>query len=381
MLPERDSGVSRRSLLLFAAATGAVGLWPTARGTRQSTQSEPPDVPSTLPSASRLDRESRLVTLPVYRGTDALGADLWYAVTATSRIDESLRQEVNWAPKLANAIDTEAVQRVGRAVPSPRTRRQAPVPFPATVDFDPPNRGFGSPLAVAEPGYSPLVTPDGDVPTATRGVVYNAPHLVNRTGRHPAVVAFDRDELEVRVRLSSGFVDGGDALYLGAEASTEPYAVLEGATYTPALAAVPAAGDRSLEAAAREPLFAVLNGPTGARDLERQGTNSARAGEGDPGYVFHSSQVCRDATDPTDCSVFYSPTWGVYEVAWRETAIEAGARRLLTDGDAVLDAYLADEVASATPDGPADRLLAALPASGPVVDAPLVDVVTSTASR
>lgn len=79
--------------------------------------------------------------------------------------------------------------------------------------------------------------------------------------------------------------------------------------------------------------------------------------------------------------MFYSPAWGVYEVAWRERAIETDLRRRLTDGDAVLDAYLAGDLTSATPDGPVDRLLAALPASGPVVDAPLVDVVTSTASR
>lgn len=293
MPAERDSGAvsgaSRRTLLRLAAAAGALTLGSSARATSRSTQTDGDDVPSTLPSARRLDRESRLVTLPVYRGLDSLGANVWFVLTATSRIDESLRQGVNWAPKLANAIDTPAVQTVSRAVPSPRTRSQGPVPFTATVDFDPPEGGVDAPLAVAEPGYSPLVTPDDDVPTATRGVVYNAPHLVNRTGRHPAVVDFDRDELAVRVRLSSAFVDGREALYLPAEASATSYAVLEGATFTPSLDSLPTAGDRSLDSSAREPLFAVVNGPTGRRNLDRQGTNSARAGDGDALYVMHSS--------------------------------------------------------------------------------------------
>ncbi|WP_255149675.1 hypothetical protein [Halorarius halobius] len=369
MSDTHGAGASRRQLLRAAAAVGALaGLTATGSATRQP---DAPAVPATLPSARRLDREAGRVTLPVYRGLDPDGDNLYFALTSASTIAEATRQGVNWAPKLANARDEDGVQELTRAIPSPRTRRQAPVPFDATVEFD---STPGSPPAVAAPGYTPLVSPEASVPGPSSGVVYCTPHLVNSTGRHPAVVEFDRDELEVRVDLSTAFVGGRRALYLPAEASTESYARLEGATHTPALDAVPAVGDRSLEASAREALFAVVNGPVGARSPERQGTNSARAGEGDALYVFRSSQVCVDASDPTDCSVFYAPTWGVYELAWTGDAIESDRRRRLTDHEAVIEGVLGGELESATPDGPVDTLLANVSASGAVLAAPLVDV-------
>lgn len=376
---ERPVAPSRRWVLrLAAAATGSAALGG-AVTPAAANQSDPPTVPTTLPSARRLDREERRVTFPAYRGTDPSGDSVYFVLTATSHVEESIRQGVNWAPKLGAAVDADAVQELQREVPFPTQRREAPVRFDATVDFDP-DRDAGAVGGVAEERYSPLVTTETGAPTRAAGAVYNAPHLVNSSGRHPAVVDFDRDDLEVRVKLSSAFVEERRALYLAAEASTEPYATLERATHTPALQTLPAPADRSLESSAREALLAVVNGPNGERNLQRQGTNSARAGEGDALYVARSSPECRDAADPTNCSVFYSPVWGVYEVAWTGDAIENDRRRRLTGHEAVFDALLAGELTSASPGGSVDTMLANLRASGAVVDAPIVDV-SPTGSR
>lgn len=137
------------------------------------------------------------------------------------------------------------------------------------------------------------------------------------------------------------------------------------------------AGDRDLSSSAREARFAVVNGPPGATDRERQGVESAQAGEGDALDVFRSSQVCRDARDPTDCSVFYSPVWDVYRVVWTEAAIQAGARRRLTSHEEIVDLFRMGDLESATPAGPTNPLLANVPASGTAVDASTVDVQPS----
>lgn len=294
-------------------------------------------VPSTLPSAIRVDREEKTVKLPLYRGLDRSGRNVYFVVLDASNVDEATRRGVNWAPKLKNARGTAGVQETESRLATPGTRTQSPVTFEATVDFDS-NAGRG--------GYSPLLT--------AGGTVYNAPHVENGTGRHPSVRQLDRRDMEVTLELTEGFHRGTPVLYLSTDAAPEDVADSENAVYAPALTEVPAAGDRALESSAREALFVVLDGDPRQRNVTR------------------SSQVCRTPNDPTTCTGFYSPVWDVYTVFWTAEAVDAGMRRPLQSHEEVIDLFLGGALGSATPDGPLDTLLANIPASGAVVDGSIV---------
>lgn len=198
--------------------------------------------------------------------------------------------------------------------------------------------------------------------------------MENTSGQHPSVVRIDRDDMRVTVRLTAGFYDSYRVLTFLSDASTQSIASRAGATFVPTLDEAPAPGDRDLSSSAREPVFTIVNGPTGQRNPQRQGIESALAGEGDPLDIFRSSHVCRDAGDPTDCSVFYSPLWDVYRMVWTDAAVEAGARRRLTSHEAVIDSFLAGDLQSATPAGPTNPLLANVPAAGAAVNASIVDL-------
>lgn len=374
----RSGGPSRRDALravALAAGASVVG----SSGTASAVQDGGTGIPSELPSAIVIDREALTVRLPLYRGVDDEGETVSFVLTDVSGFDEALGRGVNWSPKLRNVLDTPAVQPATGELQSLRGRTQSPVRFRATVDFAPERTVApgpeGFPLdedatragAVGDPGYSPFFTTDGET-------VYNAPHVANASGRHDAVVALDRDEDEVVLRLTPGFYEGVEALYVGTDAAPEPVAALEGGTYAPALAETPAPGDRDLGTSAREPVFAVVNGPTGAAAPDRQGLRSAVAGEGPPLDVLRSDQVCADPADPTTCSVFYSPLREVYPVAWTEAAVAAGRRTRLASHQQLVGRYLRGDLASAAPDGPPNTLLANVPASGALANRPLVRV-------
>lgn len=113
-----------------------------------------------LDSALRIDRQNGSVRLPLFKGRHD-GKTVWYLVTESSNRGDAERRGVNWAPKLANALGTKAVQR-GRL-------SDGVISFKGTVDFAPERvvvpgpQGF--PPAVAEAGakgdadYSPWSRP------------------------------------------------------------------------------------------------------------------------------------------------------------------------------------------------------------------------------
>jgi hypothetical protein len=101
------------------------------------------------------------VTYPLYHGSSQ-GRGVRYVVTEAS--DRSVAQvlRVNYAPKLAQAAGTAAVQNSSSQIGSGNG-----IDFPASVDFSPQHiivpgpMGFppaaAQPGAVGEAGYSPLV--------------------------------------------------------------------------------------------------------------------------------------------------------------------------------------------------------------------------------
>lgn len=245
--------------------------------------------------------------------------------------------------------------------------------FEGTVDFSP-DRNVqpgpdGFPPDVAEPGsvgggsYSPFVT------MSAREVVYNAPHVSNESGEHDHLVGMDTEAMTATLDLIEGFYEDRDIFYITTDAYPADVAAIEGGTFAATLSEAPAAGDRDLESSARESIFPVVNGPEG------QGLQSALSGNGGPRNITRSEQVCHDPSDPTDCSVFYSPLWDVHPVVWTEAAIDDDERRFLTSHEEIIELVVEGELlASAATDGPVNTLLGNIRALGAAVNCPVMSV-------
>jgi hypothetical protein len=252
-----------------------------------------------VPSARVLDDHT--VRLPLREGRVG-SRTVWYVVTEASDGHAAERFGASRAQKLERARRSAAVQPA-------HFGSDGLLHFAATVDFAPervvvpdPVLGFpplaASPGAIAEEGYSPLaLLPDG--------TVLNAPHLANDSGRADKVVELDLARRTVRFELTDGFARKERVLYVSTDATDPVAAALENVTYAPRLAAAPFAGGDGTDSA-RASLAAFVNGPTGVRNPDRQGLNSALLGEGDPLNVL--------AWTPNQGR--YSPLWDVHLTAW-----------------------------------------------------------------
>ncbi|CAN5134554.1 hypothetical protein BH09ACT13_BH09ACT13_15390 [soil metagenome] len=122
---------------------------------------------------------------------------------------------------MKNALGTKAVQTARTAGKDLR--------FAGTVDFRPKtvvvpgDEGFPpkkvAPGAVGDARYSPLVTPG-------RGIVLNASHVANDTGRSDSVVSIDKAKRRVTLRTLRGFFGGKTVHYLRTDASGDVGAAL-----------------------------------------------------------------------------------------------------------------------------------------------------------
>jgi hypothetical protein len=265
-----------------------------------------------LLSASE-DPSFSIATLPLYRG--ASGAQsVYFVVTEASDQDMARRLAVNFSPKLALAKGSAAVTNVTVANEfriGDRFLAALPtigiVRFPASVNFAPVRQlapgpdGFppsvAQPGAVAETGYSPLI----QLPS---GVVLNAPHVLNTTGRADKVRGVDMGANTVRYAETEGRYEHKTVHYMSFEASDPVAAAIEDVTFAPALGASPTA--------ARERLLAFVNGQTGLANPNRQGLNSTLLDNVDPLNILNETPVLFLDIG----SLAYSPLWGVRFGTW-----------------------------------------------------------------
>jgi len=266
------------------------------------------------------------VTLPLREGR--LGSRVvWYIVTEASTSNSAERFGASRASKLANALKNSAsLQRAHHG-------KNGLLEFEGTVDFRPervvvgdPVTGFpplrAEPGAIADDFYSPIVLlPDGSV--------INAPHIANDTGRSDKVAELDFARRTVDFALTDGFTRDNAVLYITTDASDPVAAALENATLVPRLGFAPRAGGDGSDSA-RASLAAFVNGPTGARNRERQGLNSALLGEGDPLNVL--------AWMPNQGR--YSPLWDVHLAAWADARAARRVERFADVEDLAEDGEL-----------------------------------------
>ncbi len=349
-------------------------------------------LPNSLASATQIDTVNATAVLPLYRGLDASGSSVYYIITESNDIEESVRLGVNWTPKLVHALNTIAVQKATTTSGGRSNPNKFPIlKFSGNVDFSPVHKVIPGPDifplnpastagSVGDAVYSPLVTYDGKT-------IYNAAHIANKTGLHDKVISMDTVNMTVKMQLVHGFYEGFAILYSSTESTDEDLAALEGNTFAPTLNAAPSAGDDKSFRSAREALIPVINGATGKNNPDRQGLMSAALGEGDPGNIFQEQAGCLDSSNPAQfCdAVNYSPLWDVHPVKWTQAAIDKGIRhRLTTDKretiaplnviDLIADGWL---VAGA-PGGPRNASLGGLAAAELIVNCPIIFVAESS---
>ena len=280
--------------------------------------------------SAQVNADFTQVTLPLFRGTSH-GQTVYYVITDSSDRNDAATRGVNYAPKLANARGTAAVQ-IATVV-------NGVVDFPATVDFSPSPvlvpgpTGFppasAQPGAVGEPGYSPLIQmPDG--------TVLNAPQIAHdangdgsidpHTEAADKIVSLNTAGGLVTYLLTPGFYDNRVVHYASFDSSSQVAATLERVTWAPNLDAAPSAGDQS-HASAREVLIAFTNGQTGLLNPQRQGLTSAILDGASPLQTLE--EIEEGQSDPGFPA--YSPLWDVYLAEWTQSAVAQGLNTRQTD--------------------------------------------------
>jgi len=335
----------------------------------------------TLESAIQVDLSKETVRLPLYKGK-ANGHTVWYVLLDASDAGLAHDLGVNYAPKLANiAIGCPAcVQTVTLEAPTPQQNRfgQAVVDFQGAPDFSPtrvatpgPN-GFPltafQPGAVAGPGYSPFIriaesnvvydapiVATGDGPDSAFDVVHHTNTGDRVLGIHIAPPAPQGQYFDSWVDLLfvKGFDAGQPIVYISTDAGQPLTAVLERATYVPALDQASYNGGDDFLGSARERLFGFINGQTGANNDQAQGfqhlvkdghasedasatnttlINALRKG-GDLLNVFGDFPTL---TDPRH-SQAYSPLWDAQLGLWTDKAVNAGLNQRQIDENVVFN--------------------------------------------
>jgi hypothetical protein len=333
----------------------------------------------TLESALQVDLDHQTVRLPLYPGKGPDGKKVWFVLLDASDAGLAHDLGVNYAPKLANiGISCAAcVQTVTLENPTPAQNPFGPgvLDFAGVPDFRPtrvlvpgptgfPPSSF-QPGAVAGPGYSPFIRIAGSE------VVYSAPIVATGDGPFDVVHHTNTGDRVLGVHIAppsppgqfleswvdmlfvKGFDAGQPIIYMSTEAGDPLAAVLERATYVPALANSPFNGGDDFLGSARERLFGFINGQTGAGNPQAQGfahlvldghasedasaantalINSLRNG-GDLLNVFGDFPTL---TDPRHAAA-YSPLWDAQLGQWTQKAIDEGLNKRQIDENQVFN--------------------------------------------
>ncbi len=294
-------------------------------------QPEGTEIATQLLQSGKINLTSDTITVPLRHGKLKDGRTVWFVLLDASDETQANSQGLVYAPALASAEGTTGVRSATVDAKGEWTFDRG------TVDFSP-NRALtpgdapnlfppksATPGSVGDSDYSPYAE--------LNGVIYNAPIVafnvnadqiefsdsatpVNHSLVHDKVVSISPKAGLVTLALSHGFANGQPLIYVSLDANNPTAATMEGATYAPALDALKAVG-------ATLPLYAVVNGETGANNPERQGFDSALSGEGSPLNVLTGI--------PTLSQLPYSPLWDLHIAEWTDSAIAAGKRTILKD--------------------------------------------------
>jgi hypothetical protein len=345
--PQQSSGLSDE--IVPAPASIGADVPATYFGPAPSTVNPNLVGPLTLLKSGPIDFGKATIKLPLYKGmVTSTGRAIYYILTDTS--DKAIADELglNFSAKLkfANAGPGTGSNGTNPAgtLPARQAHTTADLSLQfetGTVDFNPeqsvtpgtapdyfPPAAF-QPGSVGDSDYTPLVF------VQDQGVTYNAPVVAydvtdaeidfcdgkpDHRKVHDKVAAICPRDGTVMMQLTAGFSFGKPVWYLSTDASDPLPAALEQANFAPALQNTRVGGDDSAFSAV-ERIFSFANGPTNVGDgvvnPQRQGLNSALAGEGGPLNVLGG--IPHVATD-------YSPLWDFNLGVWTDDAVRKGYR-------------------------------------------------------
>jgi hypothetical protein len=309
-----------------------------------------------------LDPVHETVTLPLYTGVSN-GQTVYYILTDTSDRNEAQQLGLNWAPRLAIALGTAAVENATGSI-------AGGVSFPGTVDF--------SPTRVVVPGASPNFFPptqivpgaNGDANysplfTLGDGIVRDGSQVANNSGLSDDVASIDFAHHNVTLHTFFGFWNGHQTIYLHSDGSNTLVSAVEGSNFAPNLNAAPGLGSDDQATSARDAIIPIVNGVVPAGDPNRQGLNSALDGQGDPQNINQHI--------PGSEGTLYTPVWDVTPIVWTQAAIDSGQRVLITSAHQVDDLFSHGLIVSGGT-GPANPSLNGVQAGGFISNCPIIAV-------
>jgi hypothetical protein len=280
-------------------------------------------VPEKIETVTVENADLTEVTLPIFEGSRS-GRTVWHVITESSNKEDAARRKITYAPKLANAKDTNAVEKA--EIVDGKIVFKGTVSFAAKHNVVPGPTGF--PPQKAEPGaigdalYTPLIElPDG--------TVLNAPHIKNNTGEHDRLVSIDLKKHQATFRMTNGFFEGKVVHYVSFNASDPGVAALEAVNLTPKLASTPTKGVNA-PGSALIGIIPFANGQTGKTNPNRQGLSSALLGDGDPLNIVQEIPAGPRALD-------YSPMWDAFLSVWTQKAIDEGINTVQKDFNKVAE--------------------------------------------
>jgi hypothetical protein len=324
-----------------------------------------------LPSTVKIDLEQEYARLPLHKG-EFNGQTVWYVLTEASDQGAADDLGLNYAPKLANAsigCDT-CVQNVTLTGAKDNVFGEGTIHFVGAPDFSPSRvlkagtDGFppseAQPGAVGDAKYSPFIRIAGS-PT-----VYNAPIVAvgdgpfdvtrhtNTADRvlavHPAAKDTGPAQFHgawVDLLFARGFDSGKPIAYLSTDASDATAAVLERATYVPALNGTAFSGGDDFLGSVRERIFPFLNGQTGADNPQAQGlAHLILDGHADEDASLKNTDLLKALREGGDAlnvqgdfptltennrRAAYSPLWEAQFGEWTAKAVKQGLNTRQTD--------------------------------------------------
>jgi len=297
--------------------------------------------PVLLMRQAQVDLEKGTAKLPLYKGRLQSGETVWFVLTDTTDQNLSDLHGLVYSPKLAYAFTgrnqrTAEIQKDGTWVFNRGKVDFSPkwsvTPGDAPNFFPPKAHQFGS---VGDDGYTPVAR----IVNAAKDVIFNAPMVAfnqseeqlnqfcsgnpNHDVLHDKVVAICPRDGTVTLAMTLGYTFSKPITYLSTEANHPLIAMLEQATFAPAMEDLPFANEDATPGESAERIYVFANGATGLDHPHRQGVNSALSGDR-RGPLNVLGGV------PT-INLDYSPLWRVFPAKWTDEAIERGYRARMTD--------------------------------------------------
>jgi hypothetical protein len=210
------------------------------------------------------------------------------------------------------------------------------------------------PGAVAGTGYSDLIRVQGS------NVVYNAPIVATgdgpldvtqtHTNTMDRVVAIDTKNMTVDLQFIRAFAFGKDVFYFSFSATDPGSAVIERATFVPAMAGLPYPNDDLNPKGARSSIFAFANGKLGLNDPNVQGLNHVIL-DNAPGQLsfqnptlFETLRTLGDARNILGAFTtlkdekereLYTPLWDLNIPVWSDAVVAGKTNFAQTDANTI----------------------------------------------